>query len=156
MIARVERSAATVVRSGLFAARLILVSRLAFAAVPAEVQPNDNRHPAGHLASGVLTLRLEVRGGVWNPEGENGPEIPVQAFAEEGRPLVNPGPLIRIPAGTRIRIFARNLLPSQPVTLHGLHSHTAAKSTPVTVPPGGVREFEFRAVRPGAYFYWGS
>ncbi len=149
-------SAGSVLHPALAVACLTAVARLAFASVPTVVQPNDNRHPAGHLASGVLTLRLEVREGTWNPEGENGPEIPVQAFAEEGRPLLNPGPLIRVPAGTRIRIFARNLLPSQPVTLRGLHSHTGAKSTPVTVPPGGVREIEFRAVRPGAYFYWGS
>ena len=150
------RSAHTLVRLAPFLTCLTLVSRPAFAAVPAEVQPNDNRHPAGGLIHGVLTLRLEVREGVWNPEGENGPEIPVQAFAEEGRPLMNPGPLIRIPAGTRIRIFAHNLLPSQPVTIHGLHSHTGMRSTPMTVPPGEARQVEFRTGRPGAYFYWGT
>ena len=80
------RPAGTRVHLAPFVTCLALVSRLAFALGSAEVQPNDNRHPAGQLAYGVLTLRLEVREGVWNPEGENGTEIPVQAFAEEGSP----------------------------------------------------------------------
>jgi hypothetical protein len=85
------------------------------------------------LAAGVLTLRLEVREAVWNPEGENGPKIPVQAFAEEGEPPVNPGPLIRIAAGTRVHILAHNLLASQAVTIHGLHSHSGAAAAALTV-----------------------
>ena len=122
---------------------------------PAEIQPNDNRQPAGQLSSGILTLRLEVGEGVWNPEGDNGPEIPVQAFGEEGQPLMNPGPLIRVPAGTRVRISTRNRLLT-PVTIHGLHAHTGVSPGPVTVRPGEARTVEFRATLPGAYFYWGT
>jgi len=135
---------------------LTLLPRLALAAVPAEVQPNDNRRAAGNLAAGVLTLRLEVREAVWNPEGEDGPRIPVQAFAEEGRPPANPGPLIRVPAGTRVRISAHNLLPAQAVAIHGFHSHSGAAPAVLTVEPLETRDIEFPAAQPGVYFYWGT
>src|SRR4051812_6597333 len=82
---------------------LAVATALAASAAAPEVQPNDNRRSAGHLASGVLTCRLEVRDGVWNPEGKDGPQLPIEAFAEEGLPPSNPGPLIRVVAGTRVR-----------------------------------------------------
>src|SRR4051812_4667527 len=75
-----------------------------------EVQSNDNRQPAGRLVSGVLTCRLEVRDGTWNPEGTDGPQLPIEAFAEEGHEPSNPGPLIRVVAGTPMRVVIRNLL----------------------------------------------
>lgn len=142
--------------AALAAACLTILSRLALATGEAQLQPNDNRQPAGHLAAGVLTLRLEIREALWNPEGENGPRIPVQAFAEEGQPVVNPGPLIRVKVGTRVHIAAHNLLPSHAVALHGFHSRRDAGAKPVTVEPGATREIEFQADRPGIYFYWGT
>jgi manganese oxidase len=123
---------------------------------PKDIQPNDNRLPSGRLAGGVLTLRLEIREGVWNPEGENGPQIPVQAFGEEGRPSQNPGPLIRVPVGTRVRVAVRNLLASTSAAIHGLNAHSAGGAAPITVEPGQVREVEFQASRAGVYFYWGT
>ena len=80
---------------------------------------NDNRRPAGRLRNGVLTVRLEARSGTWYPEGSDGLPRAVAAFAEEGRPLQNPGPLIRVPAGTEVRISLRNSLRFR-LTLYGL------------------------------------
>src|SRR5215207_763635 len=71
---------------------------------------NDNRRPAGSLRKGVLTIRLEVRQGLWRPESDSGTALPVQAFAEAGGPLRIPGPLIRVPAGTEIRATIHNTL----------------------------------------------
>jgi manganese oxidase len=106
-----------------------LLGQLASGAYTNDVQANDNSHSAGQLTRGVLMLRLEVRERRWNPEGENGPQIPMQAFAEEGRPLTNPGPLIRVSMGTRVHISAHSLLRSQTVVIHGLSAHTGVSET---------------------------
>src|SRR5688572_6566483 len=64
---------------------------------PEPISTNDNRSPAGRLDNGVLSLRLELRRGVWLPEAEDGEAIPVYAFGEVGKPLQAPAPLIRVP-----------------------------------------------------------
>jgi FtsP/CotA-like multicopper oxidase with cupredoxin domain len=133
----------------------IFSPQLIYGSFPNDVQANGNTHPAGRLAAGTLTLRLEIRDGTWNPEGENGPRIPVQAFAEEGQPLLNPGPLIRVPVGTLVRITAHNLLRSTKVVIHGLHSHEGGSAT-TTVMPLRTEEIAFRAACPGVYLYWGT
>jgi FtsP/CotA-like multicopper oxidase with cupredoxin domain len=74
------------------------------------VTPNDNRQSAGTLDKGVLTIALEARTGSWRPEGDNGRTVDVAAFAEEGKPLSTPGPLIRVPLGTQVRVTVRNRL----------------------------------------------
>src|SRR5262245_62168627 len=105
------------------------------------------------MAAGVLTIRLGHRCFRRNTEGENGRPIPVQAFAEEGRVAMNPGPLIRVIVGTRLHVSLHNLLASQAVTIYGLNAHNG-ESNPVIVPPLGNSDVEFQAVRPGIYFYW--
>ena len=49
----------------------------------ANISANDNRRPAGRMDSGVLTLHLELREGLWHPEVENGRAISTYSFAEE-------------------------------------------------------------------------
>lgn len=149
------KNASLVRVAGACVAYAIFFSHLIYGSEPIDVQANGNTHPAGRLIAGILTLRLEIREGTWNPEGENGPRIAVQAFAEEGQPLLNPGPLIRVPAGTFVRITAHNLLRSNTVVIHGLHSHDRGSAT-TTVMPLRREEIAFRAVRPGVYFYWGT
>ncbi len=120
------------------------------------IQPNDNRRPAGHLSGNLLTLRLEIREGLWNPEGENGPQIPVLAFAEEGKSAFNPGPLIRVPLGTRVHVSTHNLLPKATVTIHGFHSHSGLTTSTVLVKPLRTKDAEFQLDQAGTFFYWGS
>jgi len=43
--------------------------------LPLPVRPNDNRTPAGTLASGLLTIKLEAVIGAWSPEGSRGPAL---------------------------------------------------------------------------------
>ena len=124
----------------------------------AEVEPiaaNANRRPAGRLSGGVLTLRLEARMGRWFPEEDGGPSEVVQAFGEEGGPLQIPGPLLRVPAGTSIRLFVRNRLDSV-LVIHGLHTRPGSERNSVVITPGSVRELRFDAGEPGTYHYWGS
>ena len=115
---------------------------------------NDNRLPAGRLESGVLTVRMEAREGTWYPDGPDGAPRVVAAFAEEGKPLQNPGPLLRVVAGTEVRVTIRNSL-GVPLTLHGLGKTRGIASDSVTIEPGEAREMRFTPTEPGTYWYAG-
>lgn len=122
----------------------------------ARVGTNDNRVPAGELRSGVLTLRLVARVGFWRPEGAQGPEIPIYAFAEEvaGRTPQIPGPLIRVPVGTEVRASIRNSLP-QALRIYGMQDRPGGSIDSVELVPGEIKQIRFRAGAPGTYLYWG-
>jgi manganese oxidase len=122
---------------------------------PEHVRPNDNRQAGGKLSRETLQLDLEAREGLWFPETQDGPGVPVQAFGERGKPLQIPGPLIRVPEGTRIRATIRNTL-SVKLTLHGFHARPGDAKDTTSIGPGERRELEFDAGAPGTYFYWGS
>ncbi|HVS66743.1 MAG TPA: hypothetical protein VMT85_24930, partial [Thermoanaerobaculia bacterium] len=83
------------------------------------VVPNANRDAAGVLRDGVLELELEARLARWRGEKSNLTEgaadptiVPVLAFAADGGPATVPGPLIRVPEGTEVRLRVRNSIPS--------------------------------------------
>jgi FtsP/CotA-like multicopper oxidase with cupredoxin domain len=127
-------------------------------AAPENIVANDNRTPAGVLRDGVLTLRLEMRQGIWHPDGEANPGVETWALAEEGRPPQIPGPLIRVPEGTEIHATIRNSLANSPLSLRGFYSRPApAGGSPdsiVRIPAGEVRELRFKAGVSGTYNYW--
>ena len=122
---------------------------------PERIETSDNRQPAGRLEGGVLTVRLEARNGVWYPEGPSHYGVAVAAFAEEGKPLQNPGPLVRVKAGTEVRAFVRNSL-DKPLTLFGLAETRGLAADSFVVESGAVREVRFRAKEPGTYYYAGK
>ncbi|MBA2353039.1 MAG: multicopper oxidase domain-containing protein [Acidobacteria bacterium] len=126
--------------------------------VVARAAPNDNRTSAGQLRDGVLTLRLVATAVRWYPErdGPDDPVRPVQAFAEEGKPAQIPGPLVRVPEGTEVRVSVRNAIPDATLTLHGMATRPATSAAPVEIAPGATRELRFTAGVQGTYFYWGS
>ncbi len=129
------------------------------AAVVERIVANDNRAPAGTLKNGVLTLRLEAREGEWRPDRDSDPGLLVRAFAEEGRPLVVPGPLIRVPEGTEIHAFFRNALVDSTLIVYGLSQRgtkVAGAADTIQVRPGQVREVRFVAGAAGTYYYWGT
>ncbi len=115
---------------------------------------NDNRRPAGQLRNGVLTVKLEVRRGVWHPEAENGEAIPIYGLAEPGKSLQVPAPLIRVPEGTRIELSVESKI-DVPTTLFGLHGRPGSASDVVTLEPGTSKEIRFVAGAPGTYLYYG-
>src|SRR5438309_978644 len=88
-------------------------------ASPPAIAINDNRAAAGTLKNGVLTLRLEARIGEWHPDRDDQPGIVVNAFAEQGKTALVPGPFIRVPEGTMIDAVVRNTLDST-LTIYGL------------------------------------
>jgi FtsP/CotA-like multicopper oxidase with cupredoxin domain len=115
------------------------------------VTPSEGRRAAGKLANGELTIALEARTGVWYPEGTGGRSLDVAAFAEEGKPLSTPGPLIRVPVGTTVRATIRNRL-DMPLTVLGF-GKTRGMSDSVVVPVGESTPVSFTATTPGTYYY---
>ncbi|MCI0432883.1 MAG: multicopper oxidase domain-containing protein [Gemmatimonadetes bacterium] len=135
------------------------------------------------LRDGVLELDLEARLARWEGEGSDlaaGARDPsiitVLGFAEEGGPVTIPGPLIRVPQGTEVRVRVRNSIPDsvsiglpQPalreagmssvagpvLIVRGLRAGTMPDDT-LHVPQGETREVRYRADRPGTYFYWAT
>ena len=128
---------------------------------------NDNRVAAGTLTGGVLTVRLVARQAAWHPDGPRGCGLRVNAFAEEGKPARIPGPLIRVPVGTEVRVILRNGL-DDAVRIRGLlerprewlamasgQAQLAMDSTAIEIAKGATREIRFRANVPGNFYYWG-
>ena len=119
---------------------------------------NGNRAPAGVLRNGVLTIHIEVREGDWRPDGDDQPGITVRAFAERGKRLQVPGPMIRVPEGTAIHAFVGNILARGTLVVHGLSTRgvTPSVEDTIQIAPGATREVRFTAGAPGTYYYWGT
>jgi FtsP/CotA-like multicopper oxidase with cupredoxin domain len=98
---------------------------------------NDNRQSGGQLKNGTFRISLEARTGQWLPEGEAGKSLDVAAWAEAGKPMQNPGPLIRVPEGTEVRAMLRNTL-AKPLTVYGFGT-TRGVTDSVTLEPGATR-----------------
>jgi FtsP/CotA-like multicopper oxidase with cupredoxin domain len=126
------------------------------ASLTGRAAPNDNRTPAGTLRDGVLTLHLDARGARWYPDGDDGPSLVMQMFAETGHETQNPGPLIRVPAGTMVRVSVHNALRGSTLVVYGLATRPSAVDDTMQIAPGATRERSFVAGAPGTYFYWGS
>src|SRR5438309_8384618 len=103
------------------------------------IHANDNRIPAGELKDGILILHLELTSGNWYPEADDGPSMKIEAFAEEGKAPQIPGPLIRVPQGTEIRVSFHNTLAATAI-LRGKHQHPGHASDVRLVRPGETRE----------------
>ena len=137
---------------------LVLTVAASFAPSADRIVANDNRRPAGSLEAGVLTVSLEARVAAWYPNGDAGPSADMMAFAEPGKPAQVPGPLVRAPAGTRVRGTVRNALPNDTMLVYGLHTRApgAKAAPPIAVPPGETRPFDFQLDAPGTYLYWAT
>lgn len=115
------------------------------------IAPNDNAHRAGRLEHGVLTVSLEARTGEWRPEESAGPTYAVAAFSVAGGPLQTPGPLLRAPVGTEVRVTMHNAL-AVPMWVYGLGEHHGYADS-VQLAAGETREMHFRATTPGISYY---
>src|SRR5215204_5402581 len=115
--------------------------------------PNDNRAPAGTVHDGVLTVRLVAHAVAWQPDGTSGCALSVNGFAEEGRPTQIPGPLIRVTAGTEVRVSVHNAL-TKTLWVRGLQDHVAGILDSAAVLPGAAHDFRFMANAPGARPTW--
>jgi FtsP/CotA-like multicopper oxidase with cupredoxin domain len=139
----------------LFAAALVMAAPLAPSRsdLP-RVIPNDNRIAAGRFDADTLELDLEVRMATWYPEADSGPGVDVAVFAEAGKPPTIPAPLIRVPAGTTIRVRVTNLLADSTLTVHGLLTRPAGASDSLVLSPGRAGSRTFLSGTPGTYLYF--
>jgi len=116
-----------------FAANAVQVARTS-----PEMHTNDNREPAGRLVGKTLHIEFEARKGLWYPESQDAAGVPMQAFAERGKELLVPGPQIRVPEGTRIRVAIRNTL-TEKMVLHGFHSRPGDAKDTIELAPSERR-----------------
>jgi FtsP/CotA-like multicopper oxidase with cupredoxin domain len=116
---------------------------------------NDNRHPAGTRTGGTLTLSLDIVEAAYQPEGEHDPVVRILAFAESGKAPSVPGPLLRAPVGTTVRLTLHNRSDSA-VMLSGFRPSMAASRDTVHLAAGATREITFRLDRVGNFFYWAA
>lgn len=135
-----------------------------------QIQPaafEDYRESVGHVEGGTLGVTLEAVEVGCTPWGEDGPTVPVHAFAADGEAPRVPGPLIRVRAGTPVHVTLRNSL-ARPLVVRGLKDRPGSAPTDrpapiwapflgdsVAVAPGGNAEVSFTPTAPGTYFYYG-
>jgi FtsP/CotA-like multicopper oxidase with cupredoxin domain len=113
---------------------------------------HDNTVAAGNDRNGVREVTFEIRRGLMLPSGPDRPGTPMMAFAEPGKPLQLPGPMIRVAAGTRLAITVRNASDST-IVLHGLSADPADS---LVLAPGATGTVRSSADRPGTRFYYGT
>jgi FtsP/CotA-like multicopper oxidase with cupredoxin domain len=141
-----------------------LTLSLTFSALPTSTprantpaaRANENTSPAGTLKNGVLTLAIEARRATWFPDGDAHRGIEVAAFSEDNRAALIPGPLVRVPVGTTVRLSVHNALGDSiafhvPPEIRGAATPTEADS--LVLAPGERSEVDFVASVPGTYFY---
>lgn len=121
-----------------------------------EIFANDNRTTAGEMRNGILYLQLETREGSWYPETHDGAALNVYAFAEKGKPLQLPGPLIRVPEGTIINAEIHNTISGSPLVLRGFYSRPGNTADSVSIAYGETYKVQFKTGKAGTYFYWAS
>ncbi len=152
---------------------LVAATMLTAMAVPRETSPheatlhaeaNDQRTPAGRVVDGELRVELDVVDLTWSPRGPQGPLVPAIGFAERGHAPQVPGPLLRMRAGTPVRVSVRNTL-ARAVRVRGLSDRvpgdTAVDGLPgftrgpaLRLAPGEEREVRFTPTRAVTSFYF--
>jgi FtsP/CotA-like multicopper oxidase with cupredoxin domain len=115
---------------------------------------NQNVVAAGRLSQGTLTVALDVVEAAWQPEGATDPVVRVLALAEPGRAPQVPGPLLRAPAGTTLRLTLRNRSDSA-IMLSGFRPALNAAEDTVHLAAGATREIVTRLDSVGTFAYWG-
>ncbi len=143
----------------------VLGSTLAATPVAARILPvapalgaisaNQNVAPGGSLQHGRLRIALVARRGLWRPDGPGTLGLPIEAFGEAGRPLQIPGPLVRVPLGTRVEASVRNELPHD-IFVRGLSAPAGAAARVLRVRRGAIRRVTFLLDKPGTFGYYAS
>ena len=115
----------------------------------------DYRHAAGIRHGDTLDVTLDIQEVLWRPYGERGGTLTAFTFVERGQKARVPGPLLRAPAGTVLRVTMRNTL-ERPVAVYGLQDHPLAQiPDTLLVPASAEKVTTFKVSAPGSYYYWG-
>ena len=116
---------------------------------------HDNLLPAGRASRGAVSLDLEIRRGMWHPNGDERAGTSILAFGERGKGPTTPGPLLRVRAGTRVTASIHNFT-SDTLAIHGLGARRGAELDSLLVMPGETARHSFVADMEGTFFYWGA
>lgn len=112
-------------------------------------EPNDVTKPAGRMVGDTLVVELTLQRAAWRPRGPEGPRIPVIAFAEGDGPPTVPGPLVRAPVGTPVRLEVRSALD----VAAQMRSAAIPGSDTTEIPAGGRHTLAFTATTPVSSAY---
>jgi manganese oxidase len=130
----------------------------------------DYRVPAGGMVEGELRVALVARAAGWQPWEDEGPTLTTHVLAVEGQPARVPGPLLRVSAGTPVRVTLRNAL-ADTLLVRGLRDRdqpipdgVPAGALPalafvgdsLVLAPGATAEVRFTPTVPGSFFYFGK
>jgi manganese oxidase len=138
---------------------LTAITRVITRPEPASAPPpialaEDFRRPAGTRIADTLSASFSIREARWRPEGPRGADLPAFTFVEDGQPSKVPGPMLRAPAGTLIRVTLHNTLGLR-LTVFGLQDHAANRGVDSVLLAAGERKrVSFRVTTPGTYYYW--
>jgi FtsP/CotA-like multicopper oxidase with cupredoxin domain len=102
-----------------------------------------------------LTLNLFAEWSLWHPGPKEAPPVQTLLFGEEGRAPSNPGPLARVPLGTRIELSFRNAY-HDTLQLSAMCVMPCAKGNRVRVAPGATGRLSFTPRHAGTFVYWGA
>jgi FtsP/CotA-like multicopper oxidase with cupredoxin domain len=137
--------------------RLLITAILLAATKPAPLPRatlEDYRVPAGTRIGDTLRASFTLQEVGWRPEGAKGADLKAYAFVETGKAPRVPGPLLRAPAGTVMRITLRNAL-GVSMMVYGLNDHAAGKSADsVLLAPSATRTVTFTVNAAGTYYYY--
>lgn len=123
-------------------------------AAPPLAQHEDFRRAAGVRRADTLSASLSIREVRWHPEGRAGAELSAFAFVEDGQPAKVPGPLLRAPAGTTVRVSLHNTL-GVALVVFGLQDHAPNRGRDsVAIAAGQRATVTFRVTAAGTYYYF--
>ncbi|MEO8575862.1 MAG: multicopper oxidase domain-containing protein, partial [Gemmatimonadales bacterium] len=116
---------------------------------------NQNRTPAGTLGRKILSLDLDIVEAAYRPEGTDDPVVRILALAERGKTPQVPGPLLRAPVGTTVRLSLHNRSDSA-VMMSGFRQSLKAEDDTLHLAAGATRQITFTLDSVGTFFYWGA
>jgi hypothetical protein len=98
----------------------------------------DYVEAAGTLIDGELHVALEAREAVWRPWGDDGATVYTHVFVVAGEAARMPAPMIRVTAGTPVRVTIRNSF-DLPLVVRGFQDHALLPATAQGAPPARRR-----------------
>jgi FtsP/CotA-like multicopper oxidase with cupredoxin domain len=114
---------------------------------------NDLRTKAGRMEGGTLVVALDIVDAAWTPRGADGPRVAIRAIAESGQAPMVPAPLIRVPAGTPVRLTIRNKRSEPEQFGIGSGPGQALNDDVLDIPPGESREWSWTPTAPVTSVY---
>jgi FtsP/CotA-like multicopper oxidase with cupredoxin domain len=114
---------------------------------------NDLRTPAGTMRGDTLVVELDVVQVAWTPRANDGPRVPTRILMERGGTPSVPGPLIRLAAGTPLRLSVRNSTNEFVELGSALDSGTVFGVQSIGLAPGATHESRWTPSAPVSSAY---